>query len=85
MRLARHRQFEKEFQKLPMHVKDAFEQRVRLFVENKFYPLLSNHPLGGEYQGLRSINVTGDFRALFEDHGELVIFKRIGTHSELYG
>jgi len=29
-------------------------------------------------------NVSGDYRAIFEDFGETIIFINIGTHSSLY-
>lgn len=31
-----------------------------------------------------SIDVTGDYRAIFEEHNDKTIFILIGTHSELY-
>ncbi len=84
MKLRRHRNFEKKFQKLPPGVQDAFEERLRLFVQDQFHPVLSHHRLRGKYNGLRSINITGDYRALFEVYDDIIIFKIIGTHSELY-
>jgi len=46
---------------------------------------LRNHSLQGKYDGVRSITITGDFRAhyviLLE---ESRTFVAIGTHSELY-
>jgi len=49
------------------------------------HPLLNNHDVSKVYTGCRSINITGDYRAIFQDEGEIVIFITIGTHSELYG
>ena len=73
------------FKKQPAGVKDKFEERVRLFHEDMFEPILNNHSLEGEWLGCRSINITGDIRAIFEeiedDHFEFIA---IGTHSELY-
>lgn len=79
-----HHRFTKRFVRLLPKIQEAFYARLDLFRDNRFLPLLSNHALHGKYEGLRSINITGDYRALFEDHGEFVIFKFIGTHSELY-
>ncbi|MFH1192383.1 MAG: hypothetical protein V1655_02815 [bacterium] len=45
---------------------------------------LNNHPLSGKLNGLRSINVSGDCRAIFEEKLEDIIFIAIGTHSQLY-
>lgn len=84
MRIQYHRRFTKRFVRLSPKIQEVFYVRLDLFRGDPFLPLLSNHALHGKYEGLRSINITGDYRALFEDHDELVIFKFIGTHSELY-
>jgi len=73
------------FKKQPASIKDKFEERVRLFREDMFEPILNNHPLEGEWLGCRSINITGDIRAIFEELGDDHFeFVAIGTHSELY-
>lgn len=49
-------------------------------------PRLRVHPLKGNYAGYWSMNISGDFRALFLEQGdEVIIFALIGTHSQLYG
>jgi len=42
--------------------------------------------LVGELRGYRSINITGDWRAIFMeiDGGKIIYFVAIGTHSQLY-
>lgn len=81
------RQFEKAFKKAPYKIQVAFRDRFKIFVKDKFHPLLNNHSLIGKFKGCRSINVTGDWRAIFKefDSGNLVYFEVIGTHSQLYG
>ena len=66
-------------------VQDKFEERLSLFIQDRNHSLLNNHPLDGEWFGCRSINITGDFRAVYEelDNGNFE-FVAIGTHSELY-
>ena len=67
-------------------IQSAFFERLRLFEDNPFYPMLDNHRLTGKYEGCRSINITGDWRAIFrefENYG-LVSFETLGTHSQLY-
>ena len=80
--------FDKIYGKVPYKIRDAFDRRLELFLENPYHPLLNNHPLGGKYRGYRSINVTGDWRAIFsqqdEDDELVTIFEVIGTHSQLY-
>ncbi|MEK7586618.1 MAG: type II toxin-antitoxin system mRNA interferase toxin, RelE/StbE family [Patescibacteria group bacterium] len=85
MRVDYHRLFIKEHKKLQPKIRTAFQERLKIFFLNKFDPLLDNHSLGGEYSGCRSINVTGDYRAIFIEDGELIKFLRINTHHELYG
>lgn len=84
MRLQFHKKFLKQ-QKNLRKIWDKIDERLILFVENPNHPLLNNHSLHGEYGGFRSINITGDIRAVYEDAGlDLAIFVAIGTHSELY-
>jgi mRNA-degrading endonuclease YafQ of YafQ-DinJ toxin-antitoxin module len=70
--------------KLPAKIEIAFYAKLAIFLANKFDPRLNNHELEGEYAGFRSINITGDYRAIFADSGNNVEFFIIGTHSELY-
>lgn len=76
--------YNKEYRKLPTQIKERADDKIRLFVIDPFHSQLNNHPLDGEYKGHRSINITGDYRALFQTKGNICIFVRIGTHSELY-
>ena len=79
------RTFKKMFRKQLLQIHDKFSERLELFVGNPYYPLLNNHALGGEWSGHRSINVTGDIRAIFEEiNGEYIEFVDIGSHRELY-
>lgn len=87
MRASFSKRFGKEYDKAPGKVKTAFDRRLELFVEDKFHPLLNNHHLKGEYLGCRSINVSGDWRAVYQeaDGGETAYFVALRTHSQLYG
>ncbi len=86
MKVRYHSRFLKVFRKLPAKVHDRFFARLSLFQLEPFHPLLNNHSVEAAYPGWRSINVTGDYRALFEITGDdAVLFMKIGTHSELYG
>ena len=86
MRFEYTRRFLKEYQKTTPDIKQAFNERLQLFSSDQFSPLLHNHSLAGEYRGYRSINITGDWRAIFKsiDDGVRIIFLTIGTHSQLY-
>jgi len=77
--------FVKNFEKLDGSARRKFVERKALFENDQFHPLLKNHSLSGEYAGCRSINITGDYRAVYYMHGDICIFIRIGTHPQLYG
>lgn len=77
--------FDKQYSKLNLKVKTSFKSRVTLFKANPFDTNLRNHALKGKYLGYRSIDITGDIRALYTTQGNTVIlFGFIGTHSQLY-
>ncbi len=82
-----HRSFEKDYKRLSVGVREQFKRHLALFMENPAHPLLRVHSLKGEYAGYATLNVTGDYRAMFRtvmEGVDGVVFVRIGTHSELY-
>lgn len=85
MKIKLHKNFEKGYKKLSSSQKQKFKERRNLFLQDEFNPALNNHSLKGEYLGCRSINVTGDLRAVYKRDSETVIFVAINSHSNLYG
>jgi addiction module RelE/StbE family toxin len=89
VKVGQHPKFRKQLQKAPNHVRRAFQKRITLFLSDQYHPFLHNHLLTGDYQGFRSINITGNWRALYkevvldEDH-IIIEFHLFGTHSQLY-
>ncbi len=79
-----HKNFEKQYKKLKKSEKDKFKERINIFLTDEFNPILNNHPLKGKYQSYRSINVTGDLRAIYKKEENLAIFVAIDLHSNLY-
>jgi len=80
-----HKNFRKQFDKLSIKIQDKFEEKLDLFLQNMFHPLLNNHSLTGKYEGCRSINITGNIRAIFYVKTESgIVFINIGSHPELY-
>lgn len=78
--------FRKMYDKLPRKLQERFKERRNLFLSDAFNALLDDHPLHGEYAGCRSINITGDYRAIFyHESADTVRFIAIGTHHELFG
>lgn len=76
--------FKKDSKKLSTKTKEKLRERLMLFEKDKFDPTLNNHSLKGKYLGFRSINVTGDLRAIYKSFGENVIFFTLDSHSNLY-
>jgi addiction module RelE/StbE family toxin len=78
--------FKKQYKKLPLKIQSQFDDRLRLFITDRTAPSLRVHPLKGKFQGYWSMNVNGDWRAIYLERGEeIIVFALIGTHSEFYG
>ena len=77
--------FKKDYKKLPEKIQLRFKERVSIFSQDEFNPVLNNHALKGKYLGYRSINISGDLRAIYKKEANLIIFVRIDSHSNLYG
>ena len=81
--------FNIELEESPTEVKVAFQETLELFLENPYHPSLRSHLLKEKYYEYRSIDVTGDWRALFRvkqnKDNIIVLFHILGTHSQLYG
>ncbi len=77
--------FLKSFKKKDTKIQEQIKLKIRILKENSFNPLLNNHKLQGNYKGLNSINITGDYRLIFEylDKNTILLID-IDTHSNLY-
>lgn len=53
--------------KQDVRIRNSFKERMRTFSKNPTDPILDNHPLGRELTGYRSIDITADYRAVFEE------------------
>ncbi len=88
MRVKLSKSFTKQYDKADTKIRKAFDKNSLLFLKDPFNSQLRNHPLKGSFKGLRSINVTGDWRALYReiisDGDTYIIFEFLGTHSQLY-
>jgi mRNA-degrading endonuclease YafQ of YafQ-DinJ toxin-antitoxin module len=80
--------FEK-LKKVDIRIRKSFYQKIAVFEKNPSDPSLNNHQLKDPYEGLRSIDITNDYRAVYEEvpsGNEMVAyFSLLGTHKELYG
>lgn len=78
--------FEKRTRRLSIDIRKALGLRLKIFMEDQHHPLLNDHSLAGSWRGYRSINVTGDWRAIYQLVGTgTALFVEIDTHHNLYG
>jgi addiction module RelE/StbE family toxin len=84
MQISFSKKFCKTYSRAPKEIKNAIKERLNIFEINKFDKILNNHQLSGDYSFLRSINITGDWRALFVDDDNNIKFIVLGRHSDLY-
>lgn len=85
MKIFFQKSFEKRYKSLPDKIKTKLKEKNILFERDPFNPLLNNHALHGKYMGYRSIDITGDIRAIYKFlNKDAVLFVEIGTHSKLY-
>jgi addiction module RelE/StbE family toxin len=80
-----HKRFDKMAGKLPSKVKAKMVERITLFGKDPLSYALRNHALNTPYKGSYSIDITGDYRAIYQlVDDETAMFTHIGTHSQLY-
>ena len=85
MKVVFHKNFDKQYSKLRVSEKEQFKERKDIFLKEEFSPILHNHSLKGKYKGYRSINISGDLRAVYKYlKQDMIIFVSIDTHSNLY-
>ncbi|MBI4158210.1 MAG: type II toxin-antitoxin system mRNA interferase toxin, RelE/StbE family [Candidatus Yanofskybacteria bacterium] len=85
MKIEFHRLFKKRYKKIDSKIRHQFDERLILFEKDPFHPLLNNHQLSGDRISQWSINITGDWRAIYIFSGDdTVIFIDIDTHGNLY-
>jgi addiction module RelE/StbE family toxin len=78
-----------KLKKLDVRIHNSFFEKIKIFEKNHLDPILNNHTLRGEYEGYRSIDITNDYRAIYEEipsgNETIAYFSLLGTHQELYG
>lgn len=77
----------KAFKKAPKNIQTKTIQRIKLFLDSPQNPKLNVHELRGKLRGIKSLNITGDWRIWFmeeaKDEGTIILLY-LGTHSKLY-
>ena len=85
MQIFFHKNLKKRYKKLPIKVQNKFKERLKLFLIDPYNPLLNNHALYGKWQNFRSINITGDMRAIYKPiSSQVVEFVLMDSHGNLY-
>lgn len=79
-----HKNIEKQYKKLSLEMQIKFKERLSVFISDEFSPILNNHPLKGKYKGYRSINISGDLRAIYKTDKKNRVFVVLGSHNNLY-
>lgn len=75
-------EFQRDYRKLSVRVRERVKERGALFAEDPFHPLLRTHKLGGKLARVWSFAVDFHHRVLFEFLGEgEVLLLRVGDHS----
>ena len=78
--------FKKQYKKLNKDLVAKIAERLKFFETDEFSPILNNHKLAHDYEGFRSINITGDWRIIYRKEGnDIVLLHRVGTHHQLFG
>lgn len=81
--------FIEKLKRVNVRIRKSFMQKIQIFENNPNDPQLRNHELEKDYKGQRSIDITADYRAIFEEikEGEdtIIYFSLLGTHKDLYG
>ena len=61
-----------------------YSKRVEMFRTNHSNPVIHDHALSGNKQGLRAFSVTGDVRVIYYLHNDTAYFIDIGSHAQVY-
>jgi addiction module RelE/StbE family toxin len=76
------------YKKADVRLRKSVDEKVQTFKKNPFELGLNNHPLRDKWAGCRSIDITNDYRAVYEEIQEgkelNAYFIALGTHQELY-
>lgn len=85
MKIIFHKTFQKKLKKRANEEHAQLQNRLNIFIDNPFNIILNNHILHGKYFGCRSINITGDLRAIYKIYdNDIALFIDIDNHGNLY-
>lgn len=67
------KKFEKMLKKCSKEIKLQLIERLKIFRTDPRHPILKNHNLSGRLKNLRSINISSDWRVIFEEQPNKII------------
>jgi addiction module RelE/StbE family toxin len=85
MKVSYTKNFLRQYAKLVPKIRQKVDERVLLWQDDPLNSQLRDHQLKGKYKQYRSVDITGDYRALYLREENLATFDIVGTHSQLYG
>lgn len=80
--------FKRSYKKLVRNnsrLKKKFWEKMKIFLENPFFPQLRTHKLSGKLAGQWAFSIDDDCRIVFEFVGkDQVLLIDVGSHDEVY-
>ncbi len=61
--------FKRDYKKIPLHIQDNFDEKIKLFIKNPNHPSLKTHKLKGRLQACLAFCLRDGYRVLFEYSG----------------
>lgn len=81
-------EFRRQYDNANVRIQNQVKARLRIFKKDPENLELNNHTLKRDWEGYRSIDITNDYRAVYQEKTEgeetVAYFVAIGTHEELY-
>jgi len=85
MKIIFHKTFQKKSKRRSNEECAQLKNKLVTFTTNPLNSILNNHALHGKYLGYRSINITGNLRAVYKMQDEnIAFFVDIDNHANLY-
>ena len=81
------RQFAKDIKRLKKRKKDLDKLKIvirTLVAGQPLDPIHRDHKLVGSFQGRRVCHIESDWLLIYKLEGDLIIFERSGSHSDLF-
>jgi Txe/YoeB family toxin of Txe-Axe toxin-antitoxin module len=78
-------EFRRNYEQLPLAIKNKAERQQRVFIENPFHPSLETEKLNPKSREVWSFRIDRQYRIIFRFiTGERVLFLTVGRHHWIY-